>query len=97
LHARTIAQLGLKHKLPLAVTNVEIVETGGLLSYGASMADTYRRAAVYVDKILKGARAGDLPVEQSAKFETVINRRSAAALGLTIPGELMLRADRVIE
>ena len=97
LHARTIAQLGLKHKLPLAVTNVEIVETGGLLSYGASMADTYRRAAVYVDKILKGARAGDLPVEQSAKFETVINRRGAAALGLTIPGELMLRADRVIE
>ena len=97
LHARQIAALGQQYKMPLASTNVEIVDAGGLLSYGASIADSYRRAATYVDKILKGTKPGDLPVEQSAKFELVINPKTAKALGLTIPNELLLRADKVIE
>jgi putative ABC transport system substrate-binding protein len=92
-----VAQLALKYRLPAMVAHRQIVEAGGLLSYGADIEDLYRHAAVYVDKILKGAKPGDLPVEQATKFELVINLKTAKALGLTIPPSLLQRADQVIE
>jgi putative ABC transport system substrate-binding protein len=93
---RQIADLAAKNRLPLAYGQPEYVEEGGLMSYGTNVADLYRRAATYVDKILKGTKPADLPVEQPTKFELIINLKAAKQIGLTIPPEVLTRADRVI-
>jgi ABC-type uncharacterized transport system substrate-binding protein len=92
-----LAELAAQHRLPAIYVRREFAEAGGLLAYGPSFPDNYRRAATYVDKILKGAKPADLPVEQPTKIELVINLRTAKALGLTIPQSLLQRADQVIE
>jgi putative ABC transport system substrate-binding protein len=94
---RQVVGLAAKHRLPSAYHAREFVEAGGLLSYGANLAYQFRRASVYVDKILKGAKPGDLPVEQAAKLEFVVNLKAAKALGITIPATILVRADEVIE
>ncbi len=92
-----IAKIAIKNRLPTISSNREMTEAGGLMSYGQDLTEHYRRAATYVDKILKGAPPGTLPVEQPTLLEFVINHKTAKALGLTIPQELLLRADKVIE
>ncbi len=92
-----ITQLALKYRLPASFAFREYVDAGGLVSYGVNFSDMFKRAAVYVDKILKGAKPADLPVEQPTKYELVINLKTAKALGLTIPPSLLQRADQVIE
>ena len=92
-----IAQLALKHRLPTSFAHREHVEAGGLMSYGPNFPDMWRLAAAYVDKILRGAKAADLPVEQPTRFELVINLTTAKAIGLTILPSLLLRADSVLE
>jgi putative ABC transport system substrate-binding protein len=97
LHARRIADLAAKRRVPAMYGSREHVEVGGLMSYAPNVPDLFRRAATYVDKILKGAKPADLPVEHPTKFELVVNLKTAKALGLTIPPSLLLRADQVIE
>jgi putative ABC transport system substrate-binding protein len=94
---KRIVELAGKYLLPAIYPQDEFVEAGGLMSYGVEYADLYRRAAVYVDKILKGAKPADLPVQQATKFEFVINLKAAKQIGLTIPPEVLARADRVIK
>lgn len=94
---KRIIELAAKHRLPAMYEWPEHVEAGGLMSYGSSLPGTTRRVAVYVDRLFKGARPGDLPVEQPAEFQLVINLRTARALGLAVPPALIARADRVIE
>jgi putative ABC transport system substrate-binding protein len=92
-----IAKLAVENRLPAISSNREMTEVGGLMSYGQDLGEHYRRAATYVDKILKGAKPGDLPIEQPTVLGLVINKTTAKALGLAIPQELVLRADKVIE
>jgi len=92
-----LAELAVKNRLPTVVPQSTFVEVGGLMSYGTNNLDLYRRAATYVDKILKGAKPADLPVQQPMKFEFVINLKTAKALNLTIPQSVLYRADRVIK
>ena len=97
LQQRQIAELALKYRMPSVFGNRVHVEAGGLMSYGQNIPDSFLRAATYVDKIFKGAKPGDLPVEQPVSFELVVNLKTAKALGLTIPQSLLLRADEVIQ
>jgi putative ABC transport system substrate-binding protein len=94
---KEIAQLALKNRLPTSFAFREYVDAGGLVAYGANFSNMFRRVAEYTDKILKGAKPADLPVEQPTEFELVINLKTAKALGLTIPPSLLLRADQIIE
>jgi putative ABC transport system substrate-binding protein len=96
-YRQTIAQLALDHRLPSIYASREFVKVGGLMTYGPSYPDLYRRAAAYVDKIVKGARPGDLPVEQPTKFDLVINLKTAKRIDITVPQTLLVAADEVIE
>jgi putative tryptophan/tyrosine transport system substrate-binding protein len=95
--SRVIPDLAVKNRLPAIYSNSIVVNNGGLMSYGASYTDMDRRAATYVDKILKGAKPADLPVEQPIKFEFVVNLKAAKQIGLTIPPNVLVRADKVIK
>jgi putative tryptophan/tyrosine transport system substrate-binding protein len=96
-HRTRVAELAVKSRLPGIYPQSEWVENGGLMSYGVSFTDLFRRAATYVDKILKGAKPADLPVEQPTKFELIINLKAAKQIGLTIPPNVLVRADKVIK
>jgi putative tryptophan/tyrosine transport system substrate-binding protein len=96
-HRALIAEYALKRQLPSSFQLKEYVEAGGLMSYGMNFPDLWRRMATYVDKVLKGAKPADLPIEQPTKFELVINVRTAKALGLTIPRSVLVRADQILE
>ena len=96
-HRSQIAEVALKNRLPAASIQRELAEAGFLLTYGSDIRDLYRRSAVFVDKIFKGAKPADLPVEQPTKFELVVNLKTAKALGIDMPPTLLARADEVIE
>jgi putative ABC transport system substrate-binding protein len=93
---KRIVSFALKSRLPSLYENREAVDAGGLMYYGADLADSYRRVAYYVDRILKGAKAADLPIEQPTKFEFVINQKTAKQIGLTIPPDVLARATKII-
>jgi len=97
VHAQRLASLALKGRLPTVFYLQDFAEQGGLISYAPNYQDLFRRAAIYVDKILKGVKPGDLPVEQPQKFELIVNAKTARALGLTIPSSLLARADGIIQ
>jgi putative ABC transport system substrate-binding protein len=94
---RRMAELAVKHRLPTVYASVEYVQAGGLIAYGADLADGFRKAASYVDKILKGARPGDLPIDQATKLRLVVNLKTAKALGMAIPQSVLARADEIIQ
>jgi len=96
-HQKRIIDLAAKSRLPAMYTNNQYVEAGGLMSYAADRLEQFRRAAEYVDKILKGAKPADLPVERPKKFELIINLKAAKQIGLTIPPSVLVRADKVIK
>jgi putative ABC transport system substrate-binding protein len=96
-HRKRIVELATKNGLPAMVGDIERMDSGALMSYGPNFPDLWRRAATYVDKILKGAKPADLPVEQPMKFELVINLKTAKQIGLTIPPNVLARADKVIK
>ena len=95
-HQKQIIELASKHRLPATYGNTRYVEAGGLMAYGRDRSEQFRRAADYVDKILKGTKPADIPVEQPTKFELVINLKTAKAINLTIPQSVLYRANRVI-
>jgi putative ABC transport system substrate-binding protein len=94
---REVVRLAGNARLPIIYDEREFVDAGGLMAYGANLDDLYRRAAAYVDKILRGAKPGELPVEQPTKFELIVNLKTARALGLTIPSSVLERADEIVE
>ena len=94
---RQIAELALRHRLPTLSGETGFAEAGGLVDYGPSLFDNFRRVTVYIDKILKGAKPADLPIEQPRKLELVINLKTAKALGITVPQSLLIRADAMIQ
>ena len=96
IERKKIVELASKGQLTAMYVDRQFVESGGLMSYGANIADQFRRAATYVDKILKGAKPADLPIEQPTKFELIINLKAAKQIGLTIPPNVLARADKVI-
>jgi putative ABC transport system substrate-binding protein len=96
-HRAPIILAAARNKVPAVYANADFVRDGGLLSYGVDRVDAWRRAASYVDRILRGEKPGDLPVQLPTKFEMVVNRKTATALGLEIPPSILLRADEVIE
>jgi putative ABC transport system substrate-binding protein len=97
INQKRIVGFALKRRLPSVYNNREDVDAGGLMSYTADEADSYRRVAIYVDRILKGAKPGELPVEQPTKFELILNLKTAKQIGVTIPQKVLARADRVIK
>jgi putative ABC transport system substrate-binding protein len=97
LHRRQLIALAAKHRLPTIYPSIEYAEAGGLMSYGPDLVDNYRRAAAYIDKIVKGASPGNLPIQQPTKFQLVINLKAAKQIDLTIPPNVLARADRVIK
>jgi len=97
IYRRQIVDFAAKRRMPAMYSDRVFVEVGGLMSYGSNAADLFRRAATYVDKILKGTKPADLPVEQPTKFEFIINLKAAKQIGLTIPPNVLARADKVIK
>ena len=96
-NAKSIANLASKNRIPAIFFDAAFVDAGGLVSYGPNFTDMHRRAAYFVDRILKGTKPGDLPVEQPTKFDLVVNISTAKKLGLSVPSTFLLRADRVVE
>ena len=96
-YQKQIAELAIKNRLPSIYTRGDYVASGGLMSYGSDLVELYRRAAAMIDKILKGTKPADIPVEQATKFEFIINLKTAKQIGLTIPPNVLARADRVIK
>jgi putative ABC transport system substrate-binding protein len=94
---RRISELAIRHRLPSIAGQSGFASAGGLIAYGPSITDNWRRSTTYVDRILKGTKPGDLPVERPIRFELIVNRKTARALGLSLPASLLARADEVIE